>query len=233
LKVEEIARPQPGPGEALVRVLGVSINHLDLWVRRGMPGVKIPFPRILGCDGTGEVVALGPDAEGPALGTKVVIEPGMSSGNSPQDAAGLDHFAPDYSIRGEHCDGLDCEYVCVETRYLLALPDSLDPVAAAAVPLVFLTAHGMLVTRAQLQAGESVLVLGGASGVGSAAIQIAKNLAARASLVPTKSSTTATRNGAKRSRPGPSVAVSTWFSSTSGRRPGRARWRSLRATDAW
>jgi len=179
LKVEEIARPQPGPGEALVRVLGVSINHLDLWVRRGMPGVKIPFPRILGCDGTGEVVALGPDAEGPALGTKVVIEPGMSSGNSPQDAAGLDHFAPDYSIRGEHCDGLDCEYVCVETRYLLALPDSLDPVAAAAVPLVFLTAHGMLVTRAQLQAGESVLVLGGASGVGSAAIQIAKNLGAR------------------------------------------------------
>jgi len=179
LKIEEIERPEPGPGQALVRVLGVSVNHLDLWVRRGMPGVRIPFPRIPGCDGTGEVVETGPDYDGPAVGTRVVIEPGMTSGKSPEDEAGLDHLAPDYEIRGEHCDGLDCEYVVVEGRYLMPLPDGLDPVAAAAVPLVFLTAHGMLITRAKLQAGESVLVLGGASGVGSAAIQIAKSLGAR------------------------------------------------------
>ncbi|MAB79980.1 MAG: alcohol dehydrogenase [Planctomycetes bacterium] len=179
LKVEEIERPEPGPGEALVRVLGVSVNHLDLWVRRGMPGVKIPFPRIPGSDGTGEVVALGPDTNGPAPGTRVVIEPGMSSGKSPEDECGMDHLAPDYGIRGEHCDGLDREYVAVETRYLLPLPEGVDPVQAASVPLVFVTAYGMLVTRARLQAGETVLVLGGASGVGSAAIQIAKERGAR------------------------------------------------------
>jgi len=179
LRVEQIDRPEPGPGEALVRVLGVSVNHLDLWVRRGMPGVEIPFPRVLGCDGTGEVVALGEGTDGPAVGTRVLIEPGTSSGTSEWDRRGLDHFAPDYGVRGEHCDGLDSEYVAVEARYLMPLPEGLDPVQAAAVPLVFLTAWGMLVTRAELAAGESVLVLGGASGVGSAAIQIAKDRGAR------------------------------------------------------
>ena len=179
LSVDEVDVPEPRAGEALVRVLGASVNHLDLWVRRGMPGVKIPFPRILGCDGVGEVVALGPGAEGPAVGTRVVIEPGMSSGQSAEDARGMDHLSRDYHIRGEHTDGLDCDYVTAETRYLLPLPESIDPVQAAAVPLVFLTAWGMLVTRAALTSGETVLVLGGASGVGSAAIQIAKDRGAR------------------------------------------------------
>lgn len=179
LQVEEIATPRPGPGEALVRVLGVSVNQLDLWVRRGMPGVRIPFPRIPGCDGTGEIVELGADVVGLAPGQRVVIEPGYSSGGSSWDALGLDHFADDYRIRGEHGDGLDCEYVAVPARNLLALPPGVDPVQAAAIPLVFLTAWGMLVTRALLRAGESVLVIGGASGVGSAAIQIARLRGAR------------------------------------------------------
>jgi len=179
LKLDEIERPRPAPGEVLVKVLGVSINHLDLWVRRGMPGVTIPMPRVLGCDGTGEVVELGEGVSGVSVGQRVVIEPGMSSGKSPQDEAGLDHLAPDYSIRGEHCDGLDAEYVTVEARYLLPLPASVDPVQAAAVPLAFVTAWGMLVCRADVQADETVLVLGGASGVGSAAIQIAKDRGAR------------------------------------------------------
>ncbi len=179
LKVEDVPAPEPGPGEALVRLLGVSVNHLDLWVRRGMPGVKIPFPRIPGCDGTGEVVALGEGASGVEVGQTVVIEPGSSSGESEHDKAGNDHLSDDYQLRGEHFNGLDCELVAIETRYLLPLPDGVDPLAAAAVPLVFVTAWGMLVSRAGLKAGEDVLVLGGASGVGSAAIQIAKDLGAR------------------------------------------------------
>lgn len=179
LEVEDVPRPAPGPGQALVRVLAVSLNHLDLWVRRGMPGFPVPFPRILGCDGTGEVVALGDGVTGLAPGQRVVIEPGYSSGRSPEDLAGNDHLAPDYSIRGEHGDGLCCEFVAVEARYLLPLPEGLDPVPAAAVPLVFVTAWGLLVTRARVQAGETVLVLGGASGVGSAAIQIARARGAR------------------------------------------------------
>ena len=98
---------------------------------------------------------------------------------SAHDLAGNDHLSPDYKIRGEHFDGLDCEYVAVAARYALPIPDSIDPVRAAAVPLVFLTAWGMLVTRANVQPGESVLVIGGSSGVGSAAIQIARDRGAR------------------------------------------------------
>ncbi len=179
LDLDDVPEPEPRAGEALVRVLAVSLNHLDLWVRRGMPGVKIPFPRILGCDGVGEVVELGAGVTGLAVGQQVVIEPGTSSGASRHDREGNDHLSDDYAIRGEHGDGLDCELVAVPARYLLPLPAGVDPVRAAAVPLAFLTAHGMLVSRAKLRADETVLVLGGASGVGSAAIQIAKARGAR------------------------------------------------------
>jgi NADPH:quinone reductase-like Zn-dependent oxidoreductase len=179
LSLDDVPVPSPAAGEVLVRVLAASVNHLDLFVRAGMPGMPIPFPRVLGCDGTGEIAALGAGVTGLRVGQKIVIEPGYSSGKSPQDLAGNDHFAPDYGIRGEHSDGVDCEFLCLESRYALPLPDGLDPVRAAAMPLVFLTAWGMLVERAKLERGENVLVLGGASGVGSAAIQIAKQRGAR------------------------------------------------------
>lgn len=179
IRIEDVPAPVPGPGEVLVRVLAVSVNHLDVWVRRGMPGVTVPMPRILGCDATGEVVALGAGVADLALGARVVLEPGFSSGASAHDRAGNDHLSDDYGVRGEHADGFARELVALERRYLTPLPDGLDPVLAASVPLVFLTAWGMLVTRARLAAGETVLVLAGASGVGSAAIQIAKDTGAR------------------------------------------------------
>ena len=179
LTIDDVPRPEPGPGEVLVRILGASVNHLDLLVRLGMLGFAVPFPRVLGCDGTGEVAALGVGVSGVAVGQRVVIEPGTTSGTSPEDLVGDDHLAPDYGIRGEHCDGLDREYVAVEARYLLPLPDGVDPVQAAAVPLVFVTAWGALVRRAEVRPGETVLILGGASGVGSAGIQIAKDRGAR------------------------------------------------------
>lgn len=181
LQLEDLPSPEPDAGEVLVQVLAVSVNHLDLWVRRGMPGVPIPFPRILGCDGTGEVLALGEDVQdcGLEVGQKVVIQPGYSSGKSSWDEAGLDHLSDDYGIRGEHGDGLDCEQVALEPRFLTPLPDGLDPVEAAAMPLTFLTAWGMLVTRADVEEGEDVLILGGTSGVGVAGIQIAKARGAR------------------------------------------------------
>ncbi len=179
IRIDDVPTPEPSPGEVLVKVLAASINHLDLWVRRGMPGFDIPFPRVLGSDGTAEVVSLGEGVDGFEPGQKVVILPGVCSAESERDMPGREHLARDYGIRGEHCDGVDCEYAVLEARYLLPLPDGVDPVQAAAVPLVFLTAHTMLVLRADLQAGETVLVLGGASGVGSAAIQIAKDRGAR------------------------------------------------------
>jgi NADPH2:quinone reductase len=179
LSIDEVERPAPRAGEVLVRVIATSINHLDLFVRAGMPGVTIPFPRVLGCDGTGEIAALGPGVTRHRVGQRVVIEPGVSSGESAHDLAGNDHLSDDYGIRGEHCDGVAAEYVALEERFVFPLPDGVDPVAGAAVPLVFLTAWGMLATRANLRAGESVLVVGGAGGVGSAAIQIARERGAR------------------------------------------------------
>lgn len=176
---EDVADPAAGPGQVLVRVIAASINHLDLWVRRGMPGVEIPMPRILGCDGTGEIVALGEGVSGLSVGQQVMIEPGYSSGESAHDRAGNDHLSDDYRIRGEHSDGLDCELVAVDARFAFPLPEGLDPVRAAACPLVFVTAYALLVNRGQIQPGETVLVMAGSSGVGMAAIQIARDLGAR------------------------------------------------------
>jgi len=176
LEIVDLPRPEPGSGEVLVRVLGVSVNHLDLWVRRGMPGLPIPMPRIPGCDGTGEIVALGAGVQdaGLSVGQRVVLEPGYTTQPSPAVERGLDHLADDYEIRGEHCDGFAREFVVLPAHYVLPLPDGVDPVQAAAVPLVFLTAWGLLHSRAKIQARERVLVVAGSSGVGSAAIQIAK-----------------------------------------------------------
>lgn len=179
LDLVEVPKPVPAADQVLVRVLAVSLNHLDLWSRRGMPGVKLPLPLIPGCDGTGELVQLGEQVRGLQVGQRIVIEPGVSSGKSVHDLAGNDHLSDDYQIRGEHFDGLCCEYLCIPARYAFPLPLACDPIQSAAVPLVFLTAWGMLITRARIQAGEQVLVLGGASGVGSAAIQIARDAGCR------------------------------------------------------
>ncbi len=179
LKIVDLPRPSPAAGEVLVKVAAISVNHLDLWVRRGMPGVKLPLPMIPGCDGTGEIVELGAGVRGLAVGQKVLLEPGFSSGKSAHDLAGNDHLSDDYQIRGEHFDGLAREYVALEARFVMPLPAGCDLVRSAAIPLVFVTAWGLLVTRAKLQQGETVLVLGGASGVGSAATQIAREIGAR------------------------------------------------------
>lgn len=174
LELVDLPRPEPGPGEVRVRVAAVSLNHLDVWVRRGMPGVEIPMPHVPGCDGTGTVDALGDGAAGFEVGDPVVLEPGFTAEDGPETLAGLDHLAPDYGIRGEHAPGFAAEYVCLPERYLTPIPRGVDLVQAAALPLVFLTAWGMLVTRAEVREGERVLVLGAASGVGSAAIQLAR-----------------------------------------------------------
>lgn len=179
LRLVDLPVPRPGEGEVLVKMIAVSVNHLDLWVRRGMPGLKLPLPMIPGCDGIGEIVQLGDGVTHLRPGQRVLVEPGYTSGGSAHDLAGNDHLSDDYKIRGEHSDGLDCEYVAVQARFALPIPAGLDPVRAAAVPLVFLTAWGMVVSRANVQAGESVLVLAGTSGVGSAAIQIARDRGAR------------------------------------------------------
>jgi NADPH:quinone reductase-like Zn-dependent oxidoreductase len=162
LRYEDVPDPEPGPGEVLVRVRAASLNHLDVWVRKGMPSV--PKPRILGADGAGLVEALGKGVTGLATGERVVINPGLDDGAH---------------IVGEHRDGTHAELVTIPAGYVHAIPDSLSFEDAAAFPLVFETAYRMLVTRAGLREGEWVLVWGIGGGVATAAFQIAKALGAR------------------------------------------------------
>jgi NADPH:quinone reductase-like Zn-dependent oxidoreductase len=175
LKLEEIPDPQIAPNQVLVRVKACALNHLDLWLRKGLPGVKVPLPHIPGCDIAGEVAAVGALCTRVKVGETVVISPGRSCGQCPQCLAGRDNLCPSYQIIGGYgLDGGYAELIAVPEVNVLPLPKGLDFVQAAAFPLTFLTAWNMLVTLGNVQSGQTVLVMGAASGVGVAAVQIAK-----------------------------------------------------------
>jgi NADPH:quinone reductase-like Zn-dependent oxidoreductase len=177
LRYEDAPDPLPAGGEALVRVRACALNHLDLWQRRGMERVRIPFPHISGADVAGEVVE--PGSSGIAAGTPVMLQPGISCGRCRECLDGRDNECASFSALGYMTDGGYAELVKVPAVNLIALPGDVNVVEAAAFPLTFLTAWHMLMTRAGLQHGESVLVLAAGSGVGQAAIQIAKLHGAR------------------------------------------------------
>lgn len=174
LRYETAPDPVPGRGEILVRVRACALNHLDLFVRNGMPGVAIPLPHIGGCDIAGEIAALGPGVEKPAVGEPVILSPGLGCGRCWACDAGRENECPGYTVLGYRVDGGYAELVKAPAENALPLPAGLEFAAAAAVPLVFLTAWHMLITRAGLQPGQQVLVWAASSGVGSAAVQIAK-----------------------------------------------------------
>ena len=179
LREEELPTPEAGPGQVLVRIDAVALNHLDLWVRRGLPGLRLTYPHLLGCDMAGTVAALGPGAAGPAPGSKVVVNPGISCGRCRECLLGRDNLCREYGILGEHLSGGYAEYIAVPAANVIPRPANLTAPEAAAYPLTMLTAWQMLVRKAQVQPGETVLVLGAASGVGTAAVQIAKLFGAR------------------------------------------------------
>jgi NADPH:quinone reductase-like Zn-dependent oxidoreductase len=169
LRYEDAPDPEPGPGEVLLRLRAASLNHLDVWLRRGLPSV--PKPRILGADGAGVVEALGPGADGVREGQRVVLNPGLDDGAL---------------IVGEHMDGTHAELIAVPAEYVHPIPDGLSFEEAAAFPLVFATAYRMLATRAALREGEWVLVWGIGAGVSTAALAIAKALGARTVVTSTR-----------------------------------------------
>lgn len=179
LLAEERPVPEPGPREVRVRVRAVGLNHLDLWVRRGVPGHRFPLPIVPGCDIAGGVDALGPGAVGWSAGDEVVVAPGFSCGRCIRCREGNDALCREYGIVGETKDGGCREFLCVADTQLFPKPPGLSFEQAAAVPLVFLTAWHMLVARAAVRPGEQVLVHAAGSGVGSAAIQICKLIGAR------------------------------------------------------
>jgi NADPH:quinone reductase-like Zn-dependent oxidoreductase len=167
LRYEDVPDPEPGQGEVLVRMRAASLNHLDVWTRRGLPSV--PKPRILGADGAGVVVALGSGTEGFEPGQPVVINPGIEHNGT-------------IHVIGEHTQGVHAELAAIPATNVYPLREGVSFEEAAAFPLVFETAYRMLVTRAGLRGGEWVLVWGIGGGVATAALRIAQALGARTAV---------------------------------------------------
>ncbi len=164
LRFEEVPDPEPAAGEVLIRLAAASVNHLDVWVRMGLPSV--PKPRILGADGAGVVEGLGAEVTGFAVGDRVVINPGIEHGAL-------------ISVVGEHADGTHCELIAIDAAQVFALDDMLSFEQAAAFPLVYETAYRMLVTKAAVREGEWVLIWGIGGGVATAAFELCRALGAR------------------------------------------------------
>jgi NADPH:quinone reductase-like Zn-dependent oxidoreductase len=177
LQYEDAPDPRPRDGWALIRVRACALNHLDLWERRGIDRVRIPMPHISGSDVSGEVID--PAGGGVPAGARVMVYPGLGCGQCDACKAGRENYCASYDVLGLQSDGGYAELLRVPAENLIPLPAEIDFVRAAAFPLTFLTAWHMLVTLARVQRGEIVLVLAGGSGVGQAAIPIAKLHGAR------------------------------------------------------
>jgi NADPH:quinone reductase-like Zn-dependent oxidoreductase len=177
LRYEDIPDPKPRKDQVLVRVRACSLNHLDIWVRKGLPGVKLPH--ILGSDIAGEIAEIGEYVTGFKTGQRVLLAPMVFCNRCAKCAAGSHNYCREFAVLGNGVDGGNCELIAVPAVNVIPIPDGLDFNQAASVPLVFLTSWHMLVRRAGIRQGQTVLVLGGGSGVGISAIQIAKLFHAR------------------------------------------------------
>jgi NADPH:quinone reductase-like Zn-dependent oxidoreductase len=172
LHYEDVPDPKPRQDQVLVRVRACAMNHLDLWVRKGT--TKSPLPHIPGSDVAGEIVEFGQYVSGVKVGQRVLLAPMVFCNHCQYCAAGRQNMCRDFTVLGNGVDGGNCELMAVPAVNVIPIPDALDFNEAASVPLVFLTAFHMLTGRASLQPGHTVLVLGANSGVGIAAVQIAK-----------------------------------------------------------
>ena len=178
LEYAEVPVPPVPAGHVLVRVKACSVNHVDCWIRQGIPAYRIRLPHISGCDVSGVIERLGSEVRGVRVGNRVMLSPGLRCGRCASCQAGKDTFCEAAGIRGVATDGGYAEFTLAREEDVLPLPAGMSFEDAAAFPLVFLTAWHMLVGRAKLQAGETVLIHAAGSGIGHAAIQIAKHLQA-------------------------------------------------------
>jgi len=174
LQVGNLPTPNIATNEALIKVEACALNHLDLWVREGLPGISVPMPHVSGSEIVGIVAGKGPRVKGVRVGQRVLVAPGISCGRCGACRAGKDSRCSEFKIVGLQTQGGYAEYASVPGKNLIPVSNRWKPEEWAATPLVFLTAWHMLITRAALKPKETVLVQGAGSGVGSAAIQIAK-----------------------------------------------------------
>jgi NADPH:quinone reductase-like Zn-dependent oxidoreductase len=179
LRLGELPAPRPVPGQVVVRVHACALNRLDIWVRNGLPNLRLEYPHVLGSDIAGTVLTVGEGVDESLVGREIVLNPGLSCGRCEHCLAGWDNLCPRYRILGENTRGGYAEQIAVPATNLVDKPKQLSMIEAAAFPLTFLTAWQMLVVRAQIQAGETVLMHAAGSGVSSAGLQIAKLHGAR------------------------------------------------------
>ena len=177
LKWDDIAEPSPSTGQVLVEIKATSLNHLDIWVRNGIPGV--PLPLITGSDASGIISAIGEGIDDSRLGERVMIQPLIYCGDCKACSAGKENLCESMGIMGENAQGVNAEKIVINSSQALPFPDHLDYKEAAAFALVAQTSFQMLINRANLQTSETVLIWGASSGVGSMAIQVAKAKHAR------------------------------------------------------
>ena len=174
LEYTEIPTPEPGEGQALVKIKVAALNHMDVLVRQGWPGIKLEYPHIPGADGAGEIAALGAGARGWSVGERVVINANLSCGVCDFCRAGMDNRCRTWQLLGESVRGTYAEFIALPVMNLIRIPLGVDEQTAAAGALVYQTAWHSLITRGGLRPGESVLVVGASGGVNTASIQIAK-----------------------------------------------------------
>lgn len=171
----DLPDPEISGSEVLIEVRAAAVNHLDVFLRRGLPGLRLNLPHVPGSDAAGIVRAVGPKVDSSLVaGTRVVLNPGISCGHCEFCSEGFGGACRTYKVVGEHTDGTYAQLLKVPSTNLLPLPDSMSFEDAAAAPLVFMTAWSMLIGKGQLRPGEDVLVLAAGSGVGTAAVQIAR-----------------------------------------------------------
>ncbi|MHA1777840.1 MAG: zinc-binding dehydrogenase [Promethearchaeota archaeon] len=179
IKIGELPSPAPSSHEILIKTEYAAVNHLDLFVLRGWPGLALKLPHVMGSDGAGVVVKIGSNVDNLQIGNRVLINPGIGCGQCEYCLNGQQSLCNHFVIKGEHVNGTFAEFFCIPEQNVMKIPDNISFEKAAAAPLTFLTAWRMLVSKAQVQPNDFVLVQGASGGVSIAAIQIAKIFGAK------------------------------------------------------
>jgi len=176
IKIKDIPEPSCTKSKVKVKIIASSINHLDIWVRQGIKGLHIDFPHILGSDASGIICEVGSNVTDFKIGDNVVIQPGVYDANCKISQKGNENLSPSYGILGETQSGVQAEYVVLKPTNIHIMPKHLTYIQAAAMPLTFMTSYQMLIKRANISSNDVVFIYGATSGVGYAAIQIAKDM---------------------------------------------------------